>query len=80
MAGNAVGRLAKCLGLTVLAGLLFGFLCAAEAADPNPLSPADTSSPRATLQGFIGTVDDIYAAMTAVFQEYAESNQLYMTA
>jgi MscS family membrane protein len=80
MAGNRVGRLAKCIGLTVLAGLLFGFLYAAEAADPNPLSPADTSSPRATLQGFIGTVDDIYTGMTAVFQEYADSNQLYMTA
>ena len=79
MAGNAVGRLAKCLGLTVLAVLLFGFLCAAEAADPNPLSPADTSSPRATLQGFIGTVDDIYAGMTGILEEYAKSNRLYLS-
>jgi MscS family membrane protein len=79
MAGDPVRRRSKCLGLIVLAGLLFGFLCAAQAADPNPLSPADTSSPRATLQGFIETVDDVYVSMTDILEEYAKSNRLYLS-
>jgi MscS family membrane protein len=47
--------------------------------DPNPLSPVDTSSPRATLQGFVETVDGIYADMTDVLEEYARSDRLYPT-
>jgi MscS family membrane protein len=79
MGSNSVARVAKYLGLAVLVGLLFGFSYAAKAADPNPLSPLDTSSPRATLQGFIETVDDIYAGMKDLLEEYAKSDQLYLT-
>jgi len=79
MAGNPVVRGAKALGLTVLVGLLFGFLSAAKAAAPNPLSPLDMSSPRATLQGFIETVDDIYTGFTDILEEYAKSDRLYVT-
>jgi MscS family membrane protein len=79
MAGNPVVRLAKCLVLAVLAGLVSGPWYAATAADTSPLSPLDTSSPRATLQGFIATVDDIYAGMTDILAEYAKSDQLYLS-
>jgi MscS family membrane protein len=72
-------RFTKCLGLVVLVGLLFGLSCAARAADPNPLSPLDTSSPRATMSGFIETVDEIYVGMTDVLEEYAKSGQLYLS-
>jgi MscS family membrane protein len=77
---NPILRLANCLGLTVLVGLLLCFPCLANVADPNPLSPLDTSSPRATLQGFIETVDGIYAGLTDVLEEYAKSGRLYPTA
>lgn len=76
---NRTVLLAKCLGRTVLVGVLFGFSYAAKAADPNPLSPLDTSSPRATLQGFIETVDDIYAGMARMLDGYARSGRLYPT-
>jgi MscS family membrane protein len=79
IAGTPVVRLANCLGLPVLVVLLFGFFCVAKAADPNPLSPLDTSSPKATLEGFIETVDDLYTGMTATLEEYANSDQLYLT-
>jgi len=57
---NLLGRMAKFLELAVLAGALFGYSYTVRAAAPIPLSPLDTSSPQATLQGFIATVDDIY--------------------
>jgi MscS family membrane protein len=79
MGGNPVIGHAKFLGLAILVGLLFSFSYAATAAAPNPLSPLDTSSPRATLQGFIETVDDIYAGMTDILEEYATSGRLYLT-
>jgi hypothetical protein len=40
----------------------------ANAAEINPLRPVDTSSPRATLQGFAATMDDIYLGMKALLQ------------
>jgi MscS family membrane protein len=79
MANNPAVRLGKCLCVAVLAGLLFGFCHAVKAADPNPLSPLDTSSPRATLQGFIETGDGIYLGMTDILKEYANSDELYLT-
>jgi MscS family membrane protein len=78
MASNPLGRLVNCLGLAVVVGILCWFSYGAKAADPNPLSPLDTSSPRATLEGFIETVDDIYAGMTDILQEYAISDRLYL--
>ena len=53
-------------------------LCrAANAADNLPLRPPDTSSPRATLQGFIQTTDDIYRRMAVVLEDYGKSDRLY---
>ncbi len=66
-------------GLVVLVGLLLGVSWAANAAAPNPLQPADTSSPRASLQGFIDAVDDIYLGMTDVLEEYSRSDRLYLS-
>ena len=63
----------------ILIGLLFGFAYAAKAADPNPLRPADTYSPRATLQGFVETMDDIYLRMNDIMRGYAASDRLYLS-
>ena len=65
--------------LAVLVGILFCCSGFALAAATGPLNPLDTSSPRATLQGFIESVDGIYAGMTDLFEEYAKSDRLYPT-
>jgi MscS family membrane protein len=65
--------------LALLVGILLCSTASAIAADTGPLSPLDTSSPRATLQGFIETVDGIYARLTDVFDGYAKSDRLYLT-
>ena len=70
---------ANYLGAAVLVGSLFGFGLAAKAADVNPLRPADTSSPRATLQGFVETIDELYLHIADLFKTYAASDRLYLT-
>jgi MscS family membrane protein len=67
-------------GVVALIAILLGIASAANADDAYPLRPADTSSPRATLQGFITTADEIYRNMKAVMQDYATSDRLYLTA
>ena len=79
MRTQPVGYPAKWLGIAILLALLLGVSHAANAADVNPLQPADTSSPRATLQGFIETVDDIYLGMTDVLDDYSRSDRLYLS-
>ena len=69
---------ANCLGAAILV-LLFGFSNAAISADVNPLRPADTSSPKATLQGFVETIDELYLHMADLLKSYAASNRLYLT-
>lgn len=66
-------------GVAVLIAILLGVATAANADDAYPLRPPDTSSPRATLQGFITATDNIYRSMTAVIQGYVASNRLYLT-
>ena len=64
------------------AGLLALLLCVAHAvgaADIHPLRPPDASSPRATLQGFIATTDDVYRRMAEVLETYGRSDRLYPT-
>jgi hypothetical protein len=51
----------------------------ARAADPTPLRVPDTSSPRATLQGFIQTTDDLYTRWTDLLTSYWYSGELYPT-
>ena len=59
--------------------LLLGVTTVANASDDYPLRPPDTSSPRATLQGFIERTDEIYSRMQNVMEGYAESGRLYLT-
>ena len=79
MNAKHAGCHAICMGLVVLASLLLGFAYVADAAGVNPLEPADTSSPRASLQGFIESFDDIYLGMKDVLEEYSRSDRLYLT-
>ena len=65
----------RCTAVLVL--LLLAIPCAASAADKDPLRPPDTSSPRATLQGFVAATDDAYSRMAGVFRAYGESDRLY---
>jgi MscS family membrane protein len=69
---------ANCLAAAILI-LLFGFSNVAKTADVNPLRPADTSSPRATLQGFVKTIDEIYLQITDVLKSYTASTRLYLS-
>src|SRR5271157_6181113 len=74
---------ARCAGhlrIVLLIASIFVFSNVANTAEVYPLRPVDTSSPRATLQGFIGTVDEIYRGFRDILQEYADSQQLYLTA
>jgi MscS family membrane protein len=76
-AGTTVLRLcAKALAFVALMALLTGI---ASAADRYPLRPPDTSSPRATLQGFIEAADELYVRMADVMEDYARSDRLYLT-
>ena len=55
------------------------FLSPAMAADVNPLRPVDTTSPRATLQGFFQTIDGMYVRFAEVLNSYARSGRLYLS-
>ena len=66
--------------LRAAVALLLCVAHAAGAADIHPLRPPDASSPRATLQGFIETTDDIYRRMTEVLESYGRSDRLYPSA
>jgi MscS family membrane protein len=63
----------------LLVALILGIASAAHSAGDYPLRPPDTSSPRATLQGFVDATDDLYRRMTTVMEHYADSGRLYMT-
>lgn len=64
----------------IVAMLLVCLSPGARAADASPLRVPDTSSPRATLQGFIQTTDDIYLRWADLLTKYAESGELFPTA
>jgi MscS family membrane protein len=66
--------------ITSLFIVVFGISNVAKAADVNPLRPVDESSPRATLQGFIETIDEAYVGMANLLKSYAASNRLYLGA
>src|SRR6516165_3320111 len=60
-----------------LVGLIISY--AAHSSNINTLRPLDTSSPRATLQGFVTAVDGLYIEMKDILEEYEASNRLYLT-
>ncbi|HWB50972.1 MAG TPA: mechanosensitive ion channel family protein [Stellaceae bacterium] len=51
----------------------------ADSGAPDPLRPPDTSSPRATLEGFMQTMNGIELGMTEVLKSYAGSDRLYLS-
>jgi MscS family membrane protein len=51
----------------------------ADTAISDPLRPPDMSSPRATLEGFMQTMDGIELGMTEVLKSYADSDRLYLS-
>jgi MscS family membrane protein len=53
--------------------------CGAAAAADSPLQPLDTSSPRATLEGFIAAMDGVYRGMTGIIGDYVASDRLYLS-
>jgi MscS family membrane protein len=55
-----------------------GGVLAAEAG--NPLTPADTSSPRATLMGFVEVLNRGHAQVTEIVTSYFSSSRLYLSA
>jgi MscS family membrane protein len=55
-----------------------GGVLAADAG--NPLTPADTSSPRATLSGFVETLNQGHAQVTEIVTSYFSSSRLYLSA
>ena len=56
----------------------FGDTLAADA--DNPLAPADTSSPRATLTGFVETLNQGHAQLKEILKSYLSSSRLYLSA
>jgi MscS family membrane protein len=46
----------------------------------NPLTPADTSSPRATLSGFVETMNHGHAQLMKIVKSYLSSSRLYFSA
>jgi len=46
----------------------------------NPLAPADTSSPRATLTGFVETLNQGHAQLKEILKSYLSSSRLYLSA
>ena len=71
-------RVLTCVG-AVVALLLVCLSSGAIAAEPTPLRVPDTSSPRATLQGFIQTTDDLYSRWADLLTSYWDSGELYPT-
>jgi len=69
-------RHASCPSIVVIIELIFAFSSVARAADVDPLRPVDTSSPRATLQGFVVSMDEVYRGMKEIVLEYAESKTI----
>ena len=66
------------LGTALLIAILSSFSNSAVAGDPNPLRPADTSSPRATFQGFVSSADEAYLHLLDVITSYSRSDRLYL--
>ena len=64
----------------IVAILLLCLSSGANAADSSRLRVPDMSSPRATLQGFLHTTDDLYTGWASLLTSYLNSGVLYPTA
>jgi len=64
---------------TLLLLNLLGWACAASATPYNPLKPIDTSSPRATLFGFIDLMESAHGIGVGVLDQYRASSRLFFT-
>ena len=73
------GRAFACAS-AIVAMLLVCLSSGAGAAEPHPLRVPDMSSPRATLQGFLETTDDLYGGWADLLTRYWDSGELYPTA
>jgi MscS family membrane protein len=76
----AVTRWEVFLPILLAIEVVLAFADGASAAEPNPLRPLDTSSPRATLRDFIETTDEVYRHAKGTLQEYEASQKLYLPA
>lgn len=63
-----------------LALLLPHAVSAVEPSLDNPLAPADTSSPRATLTGFLEALNQAHAQLSEIINYYLDSSRLYFSA
>jgi MscS family membrane protein len=70
-------RILTLAGLVLLLWLPGGVLAVDT---DNPLAPADTSSPRATLSGFIESLNHGHAQLTEIIKSYFGSSRLYLSA
>lgn len=64
----------------VLCFLLLWSISTNAAVDNNPLKPIDTSSPRATLQGFLAFSNQSYETGAGFINSYLRSSRLYLSA
>ena len=78
MTMKSLARFAACLTAALFI-VAFGFFNPAKATDINPLKPIDASSPRATLQGFVEIIDELYLHMADLLKSYAASDRLYLS-
>jgi len=80
MAVQPAPRRILTLAVTLFVLLLAHPAGALEDDAANPLTPADTSSPRATLRGFVTALNQGHAQVTEIVSSYLNSPRLYLTA
>jgi MscS family membrane protein len=71
---------ARTLGAIAVFVFLISAAVPLRADDEHPLRPIAAGSPRETLTGFIGVMDQIYELLTTLITRYAGSNRLYLDA
>jgi MscS family membrane protein len=70
----------RCFAVVLLALSVFQLWpMSANASEENPLRPIDTSSPRATLQGFIEFTNKAYDEGAGLITAYIASSELYLS-
>ena len=79
---DSFSRPKRCFVVVLLALWVFQLwaMPANAAGDENPLRPIDTSSPRATIQGFLEFMNEAYGMGTGLVESYLASSTTYLTA